>query len=263
MGTPRSNSPNAWVVERVVETGSTNTDLLARASDGAPHGSVLVADHQTAGRGRLDRVWTAPPGANLLVSLLFRGGFDPGRPHELTQRVGVAAIEAIERLSLVRPVLKWPNDVLVDEVKVAGILAQAAQAANGVTGAAGAAQAASGVTGAAGAAGAGAGVMHVVVGIGVNLGWAPDGAARVDGVDRDALLDALLDRIDARWSESIASPYRDRLATLGQRVRVERPNDILLGTAVDVEAGGELLVRDDDGVEHAIAAGDVVHLRPA
>ena len=250
MGTPRSNSPNKWVVDRVTETGSTNTDLLARAAGGAPHGSVLVADHQTAGRGRLDRVWTAPPGSNLLVSLLFRSGFDPGRPHEVTQRVGVAAIEAIERLSLVRPVLKWPNDVLVDERKVAGILAQAAPAASGSGAAPRAAE-------------AGAGVMHVVVGIGVNLGWAPDGAARVHGVDRDALLDALLDRIDARWTEPIISPYRDRLATLGQRVRVERPDHVLLGTAVDVDVSGELLVRDDDGIEHAIAAGDVVHLRPA
>ena len=247
MGTPRSNSPNAWVVERVVETGSTNTDLLARAGAGAPHGSVLVADHQTAGRGRLDRVWTAPPGENLLVSLLFRSGFDPGRPHELTQRVGVAAIEAIEGLSPERPVLKWPNDVLVDERKLAGILAQAG----------------GGGAGSAGADGAHGTVSLVVVGIGVNLGWAPEGAARAQGVDRDALLDALLDRIDARWSEPIVSPYRDRLATLGQRVRVERPNGVLLGTAVDVDAGGELLVRDDGGIVHAIAAGDVVHLRPA
>ena len=247
MGTPRSNSPNAWVVERVVETGSTNTDLLARAGAGAPHGSVLVADHQTAGRGRLDRVWTAPPGENLLMSLLFRWGFDPGRPHELTQRVGVAAIEAIEGLSPERPVLKWPNDVLVDERKLAGILAQAG----------------GGGAGSAGADGAHGTVSLVVVGIGVNLGWAPEGAARAQGVDRDALLDALLDRIDARWSEPIFSPYRDRLATLGQRVRVERPNGVLLGTAVDVDAGGELLVRDDGGIVHAIAAGDVVHLRPA
>ncbi len=247
MGTPRSNSPNAWVVERVVETGSTNTDLLARAGAGAPHGSVLVADHQTAGRGRLDRVWAAPAGANLLVSMLFRSGFDPGRPHELTQRVGVAAIEAIEGLSPERPVLKWPNDVLVDERKLAGILAQAG----------------GGGAGSAGADGAHGTVSLVVVGIGVNLGWAPEGAARAQGVDRDALLDALLDRIDARWSEPIVSPYRDRLATLGQRVRVERPNGVLLGTAVDVDAGGELLVRDDGGIVHAIAAGDVVHLRPA
>ena len=229
-----------WRVEHVSETGSTNADLLLRAGSGAPHGSVLVTDHQTAGRGRLDRVWTAPPGVNLLVSILLREGFDPTRPHELTQRVGVAAVEAIERLSPWRPVLKWPNDLLLDGRKLAGILAQVGVLA-GV-------------------------VDHVVVGIGINLGWAPEGAARAEGVGRDELLGALLDRLADRWSEPIGPAYRARLATLGQRVRVERPDGIVEGTALAVGDGGELVVRTNGPAgerDVVVTVGDVVHLRPA
>jgi BirA family transcriptional regulator, biotin operon repressor / biotin---[acetyl-CoA-carboxylase] ligase len=246
MDTPRSNTPRSrqpdWHVDHVAETGSTNADLLERAVSGAPHGTVLVADHQTAGRGRLDRVWSAPPGANLLVSVLFREGFDLDRPHELTQRVGVAAVEAVERLSPWRPVLKWPNDLLLDDRKLAGILAQAGVGANGID--------------------------HVVVGIGVNLGWAPEGAARAEGVDRDALLDALLDRLAARWGEPIGPEYRARLRTLGRRVRVELPDGVVEGTAVSVGDGGELVVRRDEGGgggdrrDVVVTVGDVVHLRP-
>ena len=117
-------------MRRVAETGSTNADLLAAAAGGAPHGTVLVTDHQTAGKGRLGRVWDAPPGANLLVSVLFRHGFDPTRPHELTQRVAVAAARAAERVAGVVPDLKWPNDLLIDGAKLAGILAISLAAAS-------------------------------------------------------------------------------------------------------------------------------------
>src|SRR3978361_1583073 len=99
--------PSGFAVEIVTETGSTNADLLARAADGAPHGTVIAADHQTAGRGRRDRTWDAPPGANLLVSILFRTQLD--QPHALTQRVAVAAVRASERVAGVSPTIKWPN----------------------------------------------------------------------------------------------------------------------------------------------------------
>ena len=102
----------------VDETGSTNTDLLAAAESGAPDRSVLVARHQTAGRGRLDRRWEAPAGASLLVSLLFRNV--PEHPHELTQRVALAAVAACGAVAGVQPQLKWPNDLLVDGAKLAG-----------------------------------------------------------------------------------------------------------------------------------------------
>jgi len=225
-----------WHIERVAETGSTNADLLATAP-GRPDRCVLVADHQTAGRGRLDRRWDAPPGANLLASLLFRQ--QPGGAAELVRRVGLAALDAC-RHCLPDPgalTLKWPNDVLLDGAKLAGILAQG-DAAAGVT----------------------------VVGIGINLRWAPEGAARLgDDVDRDELLGALLAAYDALPANAGAlhGRYRGELATLGQRVRVELPDGAFTGRAVDVEPDGRLVVLDDRAVRHRLHAGDVTHLRPA
>jgi hypothetical protein len=147
--------PARWHVRVIDETGSTNADLLAAAAAGAPNRSVLAARHQTAGRGRLDRRWEAPPGANLLVSLLFSEV--PEFPHELTQRVALAARAAARSIAGVDARLKWPNDLLVGDQKLAGVLAQGA------------------ITGDR---------RVVVVGIGINVGWAPPGAARLgEGID--------------------------------------------------------------------------------
>ena len=190
---------------------------------------MLRADHQTAGRGRLDRRWDAPAGTNLLVSILFRG---PTDPPELVRRVGLAVTLAARDTCAVDAVLKWPNDVLVGGRKVAGVLAQ--RAPNGV----------------------------VVVGAGVNLGWAPDGAARLGDVDPAEFLLAVLDAFDT-LPEDVTDLYRASLATLGQRVRVERPTDAIVGTAIDVDAHGRLVVLDECAISHHIDAGDVIHLRPA
>lgn len=224
----------------MAETGSTNTDLLEAAAAGAPHGTVLRALHQTAGRGRLDRRWEAPPGHNLLVSMLFREGID--RPHRLTQRVAVAAAMACERVAGVGPGIKWPNDLLVGSEKLAGLLAQAG--------------------------GRSGRVDYVVVGIGVNVGWAPPGAVRLpEGTDPGEVLDALLEVLDELGDHHDAH-YRQRLVTLGERVRVDRHHDSLSGWAVDVADDGRLVVRpdgapDDGSADLFIDTGDVVHLRPA
>jgi BirA family transcriptional regulator, biotin operon repressor / biotin---[acetyl-CoA-carboxylase] ligase len=223
-----------WEVVRVAETGSTNDDLMTAAMAGtAPHGRVLVADHQTAGRGRLDRRWEAPPGANLLASVLFRHGWT--FPHELTQRVALAAADAAESMTGERPAMKWPNDLLIGDRKLAGILAQAGGAVGRID--------------------------YVVVGIGLNLGWAPDGAARLDGVNRDEFVEHWLTALAARWAEPVTARYHDELATLGHRVRVERAGGNLEGVAHDVEPDGTLIVRDDAGTDHRVAIGDVIHLR--
>ena len=236
-GTPAEPDrwPAGWHVTVVDETGSTNTDLLALARDGAPHRRVLAARHQTAGRGRLDRRWDAPPGANLLVSMLFRDV--PEHPNELTQRVGLAAIDAVAATAGVAARLKWPNDVLVGGAKLAGVLAQAGVVDGRVD--------------------------HVVVGIGVNVGWCPEGGARVgDGVRPLRLLHAMLEAYDALPAD-VHARYRESLVTLGQQVRVERPVDVLEGRAVDVERDGRLVVVDSCALTHRLDTGDVVHLRPA
>jgi len=223
--------PQGWHVSVVEETGSTNADLLVAAAQGAPDRTVLVARHQTAGRGRLDRKWEAPAGSNLLVSLLFR--VVPDDPHVLTQRVGLAAIAACEAVAGGRPTLKWPNDLLLGGRKLAGILAQAELGPAPV----------------------------VVVGIGVNVGWAPEGGGLLgDGVDPLDLLAALLTAYDA-LPDDVWAAYRANLGTIGQRVRVDLPDGEVVGRALDVEPDGRLVVVDDCGVTHRFAVGDVVHLR--
>ena len=218
----------------VSETGSTNADLLAAAATGAPDHSVLVAAHQTSGRGRLDRVWEAPPGANLLVSLLFR--HLPEHTHELTQRVALAAAHAVVAITGLTPTLKWPNDLLLDGGKLAGVLAQSGTAAGRID--------------------------HVVVGIGLNVGWAPAGAARLGGrIHPLEVLRELLVSFDALPAD-VFPLYRAQLATLGQPVRIEQHTGSIEGRALDVSADGRLTVIDDGAIRHLVDTGDVVHLKP-
>jgi BirA family biotin operon repressor/biotin-[acetyl-CoA-carboxylase] ligase len=201
------------------EVGSTNRVAADLARAGAPDGVVVGADHQTAGRGRRGRTWESRPGTSLLVSVVLRPV-----PSLVTLAAGVAAAEAAEAVAGVRVDLKWPNDLLVGEAKVGGILTEL-------------------VDGAA------------VVGLGVNLAWAPDGAARLGpGVDREALLRAYLDALDAP-ADALAR-YRRRCATLERPVRVELPGETVEGLAEEVDEDGRLVV---DGRE--ITVGDVVHLR--
>jgi BirA family biotin operon repressor/biotin-[acetyl-CoA-carboxylase] ligase len=217
-------------VREVPETGSTNSDLLDQHLE-LPDRSVLRTDHQRAGRGRLDRRWEAPPGSNLLVSLLFR--VTPTDPGELMRRVALAAVEAVRSVTGLEAVLKWPNDLLLGADKLAGLLAQRAEDGS------------------------------VVVGIGLNVAWAPEGAAKLGhGVRPAQLLVALLEAYDALPAD-ITALYSDRLTTLGQRVRVELPTGDIVGTATDVEGDGRLVVIDECALTHRLAIGDVVHLRPA
>jgi BirA family biotin operon repressor/biotin-[acetyl-CoA-carboxylase] ligase len=216
-------------VWRVDQTGSTNCDLIEAASKGAPDGTVLVAGYQYAGRGRLDRRWEALPGANLLMSVLFRPV--PEQRSDLTHRVGIAAALAARSVAGVDARLKWPNDVVVGERKLAGILAQIGPDDS------------------------------LVVGLGLNIGWAPEGGARLGPPHTpDELLAAVLVEL-ASPPPDLHAAYRSLLATLGRQVRVELPSGDLIGTAVDVERDGRLVVIDACAVSHRVDVGDVVHLR--
>jgi BirA family biotin operon repressor/biotin-[acetyl-CoA-carboxylase] ligase len=225
--------PPEWRVDHVDETGSTNADLLAALEGGSAHGrSVLATDHQTAGRGRLERRWEAPPGANLLVSVAFAPVPDPAAdaPH----RVALAALAASRAL---RPdvtiELKWPNDLMLDDAKLGGILAQRCT-----------------------------GRDAVVVGLGLNVGWAPEGAAMLGADHHPAdVLRRVLEALDELPAD-VSSPYREALGTLGRVVRLELPDGVVEGLAVDVDAEGRLVL-ERDGSRHTFDVGDVVHLRPA
>ncbi len=224
-----------WTVRHVPVTGSTNADLLAAVEAGdVGDRTVLVADHQVAGRGRLDRRWDAPAGTNLLVSLLFLDV--PRTPAALTQRVGLAALDAARAVLPGADVtLKWPNDLLLDGRKLAGILAQRSAS-----------------TGA------------IVVGLGLNVGWAPDGAARLgEGISVAHVLRETLVAFDALGSD-VAERYRLDLATLGSDVRVDLPDgSVLDGRATGVDDDGRLIVAANDGSIQHLDVGDVVHARHA
>lgn len=243
----RANQSGGWHVTTVPETGSTNADLMAQGAAGAPDRTVLRAEYQSAGRGRLDRTWEAPRGANLLVSILFRQV--PERVHVLTQVVALAAVTVARQTCGVQAVLKWPNDILVGTDKLAGILAQAAPVDSSGT------------------------IPYVVVGLGCNVGWAPPGAASLASsgwtreVTPDEFLNSMLPEIDRLLSlddDEMHREYVAQLATLGSRVRVEMPNgDDVIGRAIDVEPDGRLVVLDECAITHRIDTADVVHLRPA
>jgi len=201
------------------EVDSTNRVAADLVRGGAGDGLVVVADHQTAGRGRRGRSWESRPGSSLLASVILRPV-----PGLVTLAAGLAAAEACEAVAGVAALLKWPNDVMGPKGKLGGILSE--------------------VVGDA-----------VVVGVGLNLGWAPPGAAHMGvGVDRDALLQAWLAGLDG--PADILARYRERCATLGRPVRVELPSGTVEGVADDVDEQGRLVVGG-----RPITAGDVVHLR--
>lgn len=242
---PSGAGKSGWFVRWTASTGSTNDDLWLAGRAGAPDRLVLIADHQTAGKGRLDRRWETPAGENLLVSVLFRRV--PAVPHALTHAAALAIATACERVAGVVPDLKWPNDLLLGGRKLSGILSTA-------------------------------GPMHgdpphptfVVVGVGLNIGWSPEGAANLSAqagrpVSRENVVVEMLselDRLLALEPHQLHDLYRERLATLNREVRVELPNATFVeGRAIDVDPDGRLLVLDACAVTHRLDVGDIVHLR--
>jgi len=241
-------------INRVERTGSTNADVLAAALRGEPEGLVVVAQTQTAGRGRQGRTWESPQGGGLWFTVLLR-------PHDvavarlgwLPLLAGVALAEAVRATAKVEAGLKWPNDLLVGGAKCAGILAEAT------------------------------GTGGVAVGIGLNTNLAeerlpptPTGVKATSlrlhagsAVDNDEILGAVLDRLAVRYAEwrthsgdadasGLRSAYTENCVTIGRRVRAILPGGAeISGRATTVDIDGRLVVGGQ-----AVAAGDVVHLRP-
>jgi BirA family biotin operon repressor/biotin-[acetyl-CoA-carboxylase] ligase len=235
-----------WRVSRVASTASTNADVADVARAGEPEGYVLVADEQTAGRGRLGRSWSSPPGTSLSVSVLLRPSGPPATMWSwLPLLVGVATAEAVRAVSAVDAVLKWPNDVQRDGRKLAGILVERVETPVGPA---------------------------AVAGVGMNITSAPEPAASLadTGVTRDGVLDAMLSRL-AEWYQrwlaepgggGLAEAYRQVCGTLGQQVRVELPGDsAITGRAIGIDDAGRLILSTSAG-ERIVGAGDIVHLRP-
>ena len=278
-----------WNLRWVAETGSTNADLrqlaeqqpasqwlaasqpkLAASLCSQP--VVLVADHQTQGRGRHGRSWVSPPGKNLLFSVLLYPRCELADYGWLTQLAALSVREACRQLTGVPVQLKWPNDVLANGCKLAGILAELV-----------------------------AGGTAVVLGIGLNVNWpgpdhvSSDSATPASGpqfslpptslrqlcaasqptstlpeLDRRAVLEVVLEQLASGlaqlaqpgWQAQLRLQVIDASATLGQRVRVELPQQSVVGQAIDLSAAGALVLKPDDpslGSELEILAGDVTH----
>lgn len=248
------------------ETGSTNADAAEAAGRGEPEGLVVVAEKQTAGRGRRDRQWVSPARAGLTLSVLLRPSDpDPGNGWLAVPRpaygwlpllAGVALLEAVQQRAEVDAALKWPNDLLIKDAKCAGLLAE--------------------VVGDA-----------VVVGIGLNVSTRADElppvttglpatsllVAGAEHTDRDPLLRALLRGLAgwySGWRETggdaelcgLLAAYRRGCSTIGRDVRVHLPTgEVLSGTATTVDVAGQLVIRTEDGDERRVSAGDVLHVR--
>jgi BirA family transcriptional regulator, biotin operon repressor / biotin---[acetyl-CoA-carboxylase] ligase len=249
-----------WTSLDIVRTtGSTNADLLLRAAD-LDEGAVLVAEEQTAGRGRLDRQWSAPARSGLFFSVLLKPG--PRVPLErwgwLPLLTGVAVATGLTRSAGVDTSLKWPNDLLVtvggEERKAGGILAERT------------------------------GEDAVVIGVGLNVSLSAEelpvptaGSLALAGAvstDRDTLLRAVL-RSLAQWygvwravdgdpaASLLQEAYTAGCSTLGRTVRAELPGDTsLTGEAVAVDGDGRLILATEQGMR-PVGAGDIVHVRPA
>jgi BirA family transcriptional regulator, biotin operon repressor / biotin---[acetyl-CoA-carboxylase] ligase len=246
-------------VSVVARTGSTNADLVAAARDGAREGAVLVAEEQTAGRGRMGRSWLSPPRAALTFSVLLRPADVPAaRRGWLPLLTGVAVATAIRQVSALDAILKWPNDVLLRSGKLAGILAEQSGDA-------------------------------VVVGIGVNVSTTryelpapaasslPATSLRLEGsrsLDREQLLGRMLDEIQ-RWylawrgtdpagdaqASGLRAAYVRLCSTIGRDVRAELPGRAATsGLATGIDEDGRLVVRTAAG-DVAIGAGDIRHVR--
>jgi BirA family biotin operon repressor/biotin-[acetyl-CoA-carboxylase] ligase len=256
LGPAATGARDLWAaLDLVAETGSTNEDLLAAARRGAGEGTVLVAERQTRGRGRLGRSWTAAAGTSLTFSALLRpAAVAPARRGWLPLLAGVAVVAAVRATAAVDASLKWPNDVLASPGggKLAGILAEQAGDA-------------------------------VVIGIGMNVtaganelpspaatSLALQGAA---DTDRERLLVAILAELGSWYRHFLAPPAGDAVrcglrteylrlcSTIGREVRAELPGGtVLLGTAREVDEAGRLVVRTGSGTV-PISAGDVLHVR--
>jgi BirA family biotin operon repressor/biotin-[acetyl-CoA-carboxylase] ligase len=235
------------------ELDSTNNQASRLAAAGAPEGVVVLAEEQSAGRGRLGRHWVSPPGANIYLSAILRPKLPPAHAPQVTLMAAVALSEAITAFSPVVPEIKWPNDILVSGKKLAGVLTEAVSDARKID--------------------------FIIVGIGVNVNYsvefmAPEIRARATSlallaghtVQREAFLRRLIHDLDRCYAileekgfAALAPLWDARFGLRGRAVRVEMTNGSVCGRALGIDAEGMLIV--ESGGEHRrIIAGDVIPL---
>lgn len=233
---------------------STNDTAFRLAEEGAAEGTVVVAEMQSRGKGRMGRQWSSPPGVNLYCSIILRPPILPMQAAQLTLCSAVAVSRAIERVTLLQPVIKWPNDVLLNRKKTAGLLNEMSAETEKVN--------------------------FIILGIGININMTleqfPEGLRHpatslyIESgrqVDRCAIAKALLESLDELYDTFLRQgyqPIRDewlqRSNVLGQRVRVDMNDRTISGTVTGIDEYGAILLQKTDGATEKILAGDVTIL---
>jgi len=270
--TIRRGLRTTWLGRNLVyysEIGSTNDEARRLAEQGAPNGTLVICNHQTAGRGRMARRWMSTAGSSLLLSLILRPSLSPARVQIATMACGLAAADAIEDVAGVQAGLKWPNDLLIGDRKVAGILTEMATIGDKVE--------------------------FLVVGMGVNVNLEPRSLISMAGEREDHIREALkqdpslqdaatqatslmlaagrpISRLRLLWRfleelekqyKRIAvggSPHKEwakRMSLLDREIQVTFPGETIIGRAIGVDADGALLIELEDGTSRRILAGDV------
>ena len=231
-------------------TDSTNTQAKKLARDGATHGTVLIAGHQTGGRGRMGRTFQSPAGAGVYLSVILRPTCPPERLMHLTCAAGVAMLQAVEKVSGIRPQVKWINDLVVDGKKLGGILTEMS-VDKGM-------------------------VDYAVIGIGINcLQTAEDFHPEIAGLatslslssGRTVLPEVLAAAmVESLWKmsltllcekERIMAQYKANCITIGKDIQVLRQDAVRPGKAIDLDADGGLLIEYPDGSREVVSSGEV------
>jgi BirA family biotin operon repressor/biotin-[acetyl-CoA-carboxylase] ligase len=229
---------------------STNIFAKRMAVEGAPEGTVVLAEKQTQGRGRMDRKWVSPGYVNLMFSILLRPGIHHERVFDLTVILSLAALEEIKAQCRCQPMIKWPNDLYVGEKKLAGILSEFSLDKEGLD--------------------------YVVLGMGINANWHPEGddpgmrpstsiyAETGKKVDRNKLLARILKNFDACYRKVLLGDisdlymkWNDYSMILGREIEIVSARSVERGNALRVDQQGALIIKDDKGQEKRILAGDV------
>jgi BirA family biotin operon repressor/biotin-[acetyl-CoA-carboxylase] ligase len=236
------------------EIGSTNTHARNLAERGAREGAIVIAEKQTHGRGRLDRRWESPPFTNLYLSFILRPKLPPRQAPQITLAAAVALVETVGSLLSRPPAIKWPNDILFDGKKLAGILTEAACDAERVE--------------------------YVILGIGLNVNYRVD--AMPEGlrhratsiadligrnVSRESVLVRLIQDLDRCYGEleesgfeALRPRWEAHFALRGRRVQVDLGGQTVIGRAQGIDREGALIIEDEQGQRRSIVAGDVIPL---
>jgi BirA family transcriptional regulator, biotin operon repressor / biotin---[acetyl-CoA-carboxylase] ligase len=228
---------------------STNTLAKHLARDGAPEGTLVLAESQSGGKGRLDRNWLSPGFCNLYLSLIMRPSMAPGEVFVLTMILALSAVKGVEAVTGLGPGIKWPNDLYLAHRKFGGILTEFSVS--------------------------GGTVEYVVLGLGLNVNWNPEDdqvsyactslmTEAGEGISRDRLLVEILSRFERYYGEVLSGKvdgfyeqWNRRSLLMGRHVEVQAGDGVFSGRVLRIDRGGALIIKDENDREQRVLSGDV------